>query len=175
MSGEYRARSEDWAGQEAWAPDDTNARCLLELLSRVEALEQRCKDEPPTLQESQAKKAHYEAELARLKCEAMQQPASVAPPPLRCPGAHTIAECGGPCEADFRLCDCGLLQQLNPAPAGGLVERLARIIEPDDPLVWRGTCGLILREVAAWLRGREGRHTHSSVVIAGDLEQEADR
>ena len=22
----------------------------------------------------------------------------------------TIAECGGPCEQDFRLCDCGLLQ-----------------------------------------------------------------
>jgi hypothetical protein len=35
-------------------------------------------------------------------------------PAPRCPGAHTIAECGGPCEQDFRLCDCGLLQQLNP-------------------------------------------------------------
>jgi hypothetical protein len=66
-------------------------------------------------------------------------------------------------------------ESLTAAPAGPLVERLAWIIEPDDPLVWRGTCGLILREVAAWLRGREGRHTHSSVVIAGDLEQEASR
>ena len=35
-------------------------------------------------------------------------------PAPRCPGAHTIAECGGPCEEDFRLCDCGLLQRLNP-------------------------------------------------------------
>jgi hypothetical protein len=33
---------------------------------------------------------------------------------LTAPPAHTIAECGGPCEDDFRLCDCGLLQQLNP-------------------------------------------------------------
>jgi hypothetical protein len=100
---------------------------------------------------------HHEAELARLKCKAMQQPALDAPPPLRCPGAHTIAECGGPCEDDFRLCDCGLLQQLNPAPAvkdsltdapaGSLVELLQREIGcafPED--AQRGICA-----IAKWL------------------------
>jgi hypothetical protein len=36
----------------------------------------------------------------------------------------------------LRLCDCGLLQQLNPAPARSLVERLP---EPSDELLefWR--------------------------------------
>ena len=110
-----------------------------------------------------------------------------APPPLRCPGAHTIAECGGPCEDDFRLCDCGLLQQLNPAPsvkdsltdapARSLVERLAWIIEPDDPLVWRGTCGLILREVAAWLRENDSKHEMGgdAAATADLIEHEASR
>jgi hypothetical protein len=67
MSGEYRARGGDWAEQEKWEPDDGYARCLLELRSRVEALDQRCKDEPPTLQEAQANKVHHEAELAGLE------------------------------------------------------------------------------------------------------------
>jgi hypothetical protein len=46
-------------------------------------------------------------------------------PPLRCPPAHTIAECGGPCEQDFRLCDCGLLQQLNPQHTAAMLEEEA--------------------------------------------------
>jgi hypothetical protein len=37
--------------------------------------------------------------------------------PFQVAPANTIAECGGPCEEDFRLCDCGLLQQLNPQRA----------------------------------------------------------
>jgi hypothetical protein len=61
------------------------------------------------------------------------------PPPLRCPGAHTIAECGGPCEQDFRLCDCGLLQQLNPQrapnrPARGSESPLSEFSDGGMPL-----------------------------------------
>lgn len=60
---------------------------------------------------------------------------------IRTPSPATIAECGGPCEQGFHLCDCGLLEKLNiellgydpdeddegissPAPADGLMERL---------------------------------------------------
>jgi hypothetical protein len=46
---------------------------------------------------------------AIIACLALAQ---LAPKPTE----RFIAECGGPCEQDFRLCDCGLLQQLNPRP-----------------------------------------------------------
>jgi hypothetical protein len=139
--------------------------------------------EPPTLQEAQANKVHHEAELARLKCKAMQQPALDAPPPLRCPGAHTIAECGGPCEDDFRLCDCGLLQQLNPAPsvkdsltdapAGSLVERVMVLLGHHGD----GTARAAIREVADWLRENDSeREMGGDAAATADLiEQEASR
>jgi hypothetical protein len=56
-----------------------------------------------------------------------------------------------------------------PAPAGSLVERVMVLLGHHGD----GTARAAIREVAAWLRAREGRHTHSSVVIAGDLELEA--
>jgi hypothetical protein len=126
---------------------DPDAQSLVDLLSDPPAAQ----PEPPTLQESQASKAHYEAELARLKCEAMQQPAKPAP------DAPTVKD------------------SLTDAPAGSLMERLAWIIEPGDPLVWRGTCGLILREVAAWLRENDSeREMGGDAAATADLiEQEA--
>jgi len=43
MSGEYRATDKDWKAQDYWFTEgDTDARCLLELRSRVEVLERRC-------------------------------------------------------------------------------------------------------------------------------------
>jgi hypothetical protein len=63
--------------------------------------------------------------------------AAAAPPApaggqRRYPSPATIAECGGPCDSQGpEACDCGLLQELNPpspAPAGGLVERVADAI-----------------------------------------------
>jgi hypothetical protein len=39
MSEKYRATDKDWELVEGWAPDDTDVRCLLELRSRVKALE----------------------------------------------------------------------------------------------------------------------------------------
>jgi hypothetical protein len=69
-------------------------------------------------------------------------------------------------------------ESLTAAPAGSLVERVADAIGTADDegltnMTWNYHARAALREVAAWLREREGRHTHSSVVIAGDLEQEA--
>jgi hypothetical protein len=61
-------------------------------------------------------------------------------------------------------------ESLTTAPARSLVERLGWIIEPDDPLAWRGTCGLILREVADWFRNQR-----DSPETAAALEHEADR
>jgi hypothetical protein len=212
MSTPHRATEEQWeiveiCREEGHTPWPT-ATCLLELRSRVEALERRCEvqlqqlgdlqdghhrlagnvrllerevvvdqpePEPPTLQESQASKAHYEAELARLKCEAMQQPASVAPPPLRCPGAHTIAECGGPCEDDFRLCDCGLLQQLNPKPPASkrlweaMEEAGRRELEDNAHADLAEFYEAMIRAVADWLEARGNRGS------ATELREEASR
>jgi hypothetical protein len=100
-----------------------------------------------------------------------------APPPLRCPSPATIAECGGPCEEDFRLCDCGLLQQLNPAPAtedssapapiGSLVDDVAKCITPFGEPIRRGwACGAIT-SAADWLEKR------GNVGSAEDLRREA--
>jgi hypothetical protein len=48
--------------------------------------------EPPTFQESQARKAHYEAELARRKCEAMRQPAPAVKDSLTTAPAGSLVE-----------------------------------------------------------------------------------
>ncbi len=207
MSGEYRARGGDWAQQEKWGPKFTDARCLLELRSRVEwleatqhahldasqlseaereamtepgrveALERRCEVQLQQLGDLQDSHRRLASSVRMLEREVVTD-AEVpdAPPPLRCPGAHTIAECGGPCEQDFRLCDCGLLQQLNPA--GSLVERVAKAIHPDrcaDPNLYLHEARAAIREVAAWLRGESDGHLGSGAHWARCMEQEADR
>lgn len=69
---------------------------------------------------------------------ATEESSATAPPApaggqRRYPSPATIAECGGPCDSQgHEACDCGLLQELNPpspAPAGGLVERVAEAME----------------------------------------------
>jgi hypothetical protein len=90
-------------------------------------------------------------------------------PAPRCPGAHTIAECGGPCERDFRLCDCGLLQRLNPphpAPPGRRLSHAAcpmpgRCPEPCE------TCSAVARSVAAEL-GQVLRERHGGSSSVAD-------
>jgi hypothetical protein len=39
MTDQYRATPEQWAAQKAWAVDDDDSSCILELRARVEALE----------------------------------------------------------------------------------------------------------------------------------------
>jgi hypothetical protein len=90
--------------------------------------------EPPTFQESQARKAHYEAELARRKCEAMRQPAEPAQP--------------APAVKD----------SLTTAPAGSLVERVADAMGPSSQAAMDagelpyGVACVVLRVVADWFR-----------------------
>jgi len=63
-----------------------------------------------------------------------------------------------------------------PAPAGLLVERVGAAIlkQFESNAGNEAEARAAIREVAAWLRAREV-HVRGSVVIAGDLEQEADR
>jgi hypothetical protein len=119
-----------------------------------------------------------EAAYAAHQARAEQQPADPAsdvPLPLLCPGAHTIAECGGPCEDDFRLCDCGLLQPLNPQSPSS--KRLWRAMEEagrrdldDNP---HGELAefyeAMIRAVADWLEARGNRGS------AAELREEANR
>jgi hypothetical protein len=107
---------------------------------------------------------------------------------LTAPPAHTIAECGGPCEQDFRLCDCGLLQQLNPqrtpaptteARPGGLVERVAEAMQPGtfDWSAYEGEARAAIREVAAALLEwhYSDQVVHTAWEAAKWLQREADR
>jgi hypothetical protein len=95
----------------------------------------------------------------------------------RYPSPATIAECGGPCDSQgHEACDCGLLQELNPpspAPAGGLVERVAEAIEdaPHPLGDWRPEARAAIREVAKWLRS-DGPDRPS---VASLLEQEVNQ
>jgi hypothetical protein len=47
MSSTYKAREQSWNDHRKWAPTDTVSDCLMELLSRVEALEPRCAESVP--------------------------------------------------------------------------------------------------------------------------------
>jgi len=47
MSSTYKAREQSWNDHRKWAPTDTVSDCLMELLSRVEALEPRCAESAP--------------------------------------------------------------------------------------------------------------------------------
>ena len=153
MSTPHKASAEQWSDAGAFA-SDTRA-WLLALRTRVEALER-------------------EAAMNELRAAS----SLVKRRPLRCPTSATIAECGGPCEQGFHLCDCGLLEQLNPelrgpAPASSLVERVAKGIGSASPWMHshRDEARAAIREVAAWLRDRADHWSW----VAQVLEREAGR
>jgi hypothetical protein len=91
-------------------------------------------------------------------------------PAPRCPGAHTIAECGGPCEQDFRLCDRGLLQQLNPprpTPTPSTRLSLAACLMPRRCSEPCQTCTAVARSVTAEL-GQVLRERHGGSSSVAD-------
>jgi hypothetical protein len=159
MSTPHKAKPVDWVVvEESGSRFSSTDSCLLELRARVEALEADGPAVPsrePTPASSLVKRR-----------------------PLRCPTSATIAECGGPCEQGFHLCDCGLLEQLNPelrgpAPASSLVERVAKGIGSASPWMHshRDEARAAIREVAAWLRDRADHWSW----VAQVLEKEAGR
>jgi hypothetical protein len=103
----------------------------------------------------------------------------------RYPSPVTIAECGGPCDSQGpEACDCGLLQELNPplpAPAGGLVERVAKALydAPHPVGSWRPNARAAIREVAQWLEQQQevpiGSASASADYFAAMLRSEANR
>lgn len=65
-----------------------------------------------------------------------------------------------------------------PAPVrstGSLVERLANLLDPDDPICARGTARAAIREVAKWLRSEYPKREGYGLLQANVLEQEANR
>jgi len=149
MTNQHRAPSQAWADalQTVRHSPAGIAACLLELRARVEALE--------ATQHAHADTSRLSDEEIRTVVEEISKPGRWQP--LRQPSRATIAECGGPCEQGFQHCDCGLLKQLNPGPAptDSLVERVANILDPDDPICARGTARAAIRAVAAWMRQNE--------------------
>jgi hypothetical protein len=132
------------------------ASCILELRDRITALEASAGIGQSTTPANTSAPA--------------DSPIKVRRQPLQCPSPATIAECGGPCEAGFMHCDCGLLEQLNPplrptpAPADSLVVRVAKEIaeqslrEGDPSWAYlRPEARAAIREVAAWL-DTKGQH-----------------
>jgi hypothetical protein len=214
MSTPHKATDEQWEKVKRWAEagHSSTDSVVCELSSRIEILEatQHLHADVSQLSEPVPEAAFTNQELSYLFSEtgptvldgfraiydlglqhgaskadpAVKDSLTAAPPPLRCPGAHTIAECGGPCEDDFRLCDCGLLQQLNPAPAtedssavapaGGLVERVgkaranARVLGYDEDRA-------AIRAVAAWFTTITPRGSEAWRMASEVLREEADR
>ena len=60
-------------------------------------------------------------------------------------------------------------------PADSLVEGVADIIDPDDPVCARGTARAAIREVAAWLRSEYPKREGYGYGVANLIEKEANR
>jgi len=122
-----------------------------------------------------------EADLSPTSSDRHIHSCSVTLRPLRYPSPATIAECGGPCEEGFHLCDCGELEKLNPelrgpAPAGGLVELVAdqlhveagfRDTSPDGS--WDVEARAAILACAMWLEER-GLPT-AAHLLKGEVER----
>jgi hypothetical protein len=147
---------------------ESNRFCTDAIVARIEALEKdgvAIRLNPGvTIQGPAILRTRIEAlEAAQQPAPATEESSATAPPApagvqRRYPSPATIAECGGPCESQGpEACDCGLLQELNPpspAPAGGMVERVSRLLAKRFSESRPGTdctpfAGDVLREVAA--------------------------
>jgi hypothetical protein len=155
-------------------------RQVVELGQQPDHLRQEVQHEPilkGTRYQSTATPADHPA-------PATEDSSATAPPaPVgvqrRYPSPATIAECGGPCESQGpEACDCGLLQELNPrspAPAGGLVERvaksLAEVNSSSAPEIWLSDARIAIRVVAAWLRSDGPGWPFVSSLLEREAEQ----
>lgn len=113
-----------WLRQSAAMDGSVTSQTLLEVLERLDGLASLMLRFHPELYDEIREPMEPTAEpldeaendrRSHACMKAIDDAVQVAPPRLRCPGAHTIAECGGPCEHGFEHCDCGLKEELNPA------------------------------------------------------------
>ena len=182
MTTPHKATADQWEKVEYWAksPESGGAidSCILELRDRIEALEAAQRE--AAMNELRAASAEARPTVKESLTDASSL---VKRRPLRCPTPATIAECGGPCEQSFHLCDCGLLEQLNPelkgpAPASSLVGRVADAIaitaaaDTEDHDLYQPEARAAIRAVAGWLRDRGG---YPWAWVAQVLEKEASR
>ena len=144
MEQDYRATPKQWAFLEELADrsSDAESACIRELRARVEALEAA----QQSIHSSASAEQQARDLLERMGIESAQD--------LRAGDLTELANL--------------IAAQSAPAPAGLLVERVARLLaEKDDPHeMWRIDARAALREVAAWLR-KQGRGN-----AACELEQE---
>jgi hydrogenase maturation factor len=142
--GQWNADRYDWARADTEALDGNSAfRCIMELRSRVEALEN---DRRAILDSGSRRRIGLD----------------VAEPAVTRDRDET---------GDYVIVHDAFVT------ACSLVDELADVADPDDPLPWRGTCGLMLRQVAAWLREHGSTHQAGEHIaaVADLLEQEASR
>lgn len=143
-----------------------SSQVMLEVLERLERLEAMGAHQLPRLEQrlealeaaQPAAEPIDEAEndrRFRACMKAIDEAFMQAPTRLRCPGAHTIAECGGPCVQGFEHCDCGLRQQLNPA--NDSPDKV-----PNQPGTASESAGLSLIDEVAWAMPSVGQVIHKS-------------
>ena len=147
MTDQHRATPEQWASQKAWAVDDDDSACLIDLHARVEALcahvaalREEMRDRTDTLAAADGDTTSLIFKVTN-RIEALERSATTPEP-------HAAS-------AEAR-------------PAGGLVERVRRVIGDDAPCS-HSNARAAIREVAAWLEARGNRGS------AAELRQEADR
>jgi len=185
-------QTRNWLRQSAALDGAVVSQTLLNLLERVEALEQQptCKQSlqvPPTpdaapvatdedLLAMRSWSSHgptFDSDLVefgRACCDLGRQHGAAQPPvapprPIEV-GPHRIA---GTADDPLQRSQ----PAPPPAPAGGLVERVEAVIRPSipgDPNVYRYEARAAIREVAAWMR--ENETGYNAVRL---LEQEASR
>lgn len=164
---EHKATPEQWAQIELQAQRFNDDSCLIELRDRVEALE---------AQSATTATAGTDASSVRRRSWAEISFRGVTlSPPIDCvnPGSWTAERIYEMGFADGQH----VIAHDASVTACSLVDELADVADPDDPLPWRGTCRLMLRQVAAWLREHGSKHQagEHTAAVADLLEQEASR
>jgi hypothetical protein len=199
MTDQHRATPEQWDYVDAWevVHDCALSSCILELRARVEALEAAPQDKLDRLIALDREDPTPDPAMPELRAASAEaQPAGGLVERLLAPewvlqkdqtrkttdGAQLIdGKWWAPCSDLFsmqRIVDNArsLIAYTSPptapAPAGGLVERVANAIsEGDEPDKWHPEARDAIREVAAWLS--EHTDDDASAYWAARLEQEA--
>jgi hypothetical protein len=139
----YKATTDQWAYQEHWSKEDGDAACLLELRSRVEALEANTKQ--------------WRTDHLRLANTC----ASLAPDRLKFFNALLPdAEDSQPTPNPIQI-------------RSWLVDRVARAIGRDDePINWEPEARAAIHEVAAWMTSNPDVYFPPALVFALEQEVE---
>jgi hypothetical protein len=141
MTTPHRATPEQWASQKAWAVDDDDSACLIDLHARVEALE-----------------AAQQDKLDRLIALDAADP---TPDPATRLHSYKVAKAEPiegwgkghtPVNPEAPMTELRAASAEAP-PAGGLVERVAEAMQPGtfDWSAYEDEARAAIREVATWL------------------------